>query len=299
MIARIRGSRRRNIVVGLLFISPWLIGFILLTAIPIVASLYNSFTRYSGVGSPVWIGLENYKAMFVRDRLFRISVYNTAYYAVIAIPLQIILAIGLALVLNLKVKGVSVFRTLVYMPSIVPVFASSFIWLWLLHPYFGLVNSLLEMVGIRGPGWVVDPAWSKLSIVIMTQWGIGATAMIFLAALQDVPRSLYESAEIDGAGNWAKFINITIPSISPVIFFQLIMTTNGALQMFTQAYIMTDGGPANTTLFYALYLYRKAFLEGKMGFASAMAWLLLLVSLTLTLLLFRSSRRWVFYRGGV
>lgn len=290
--------RKRNIILGFLFISPWLVGFIAFTFYPIVASLYYSFTEFVGIGKPEWIGLENYKAMFLTDELFRISVYNTAYYTIFTVPISLILAITFAVILNQKVRGISVFRTIVYMPAIVPAFASSFIWIWLLHPTYGIVNSILALFRIKGPGWFNDPTWSKPSLIIMSQWGIGSTAMIFLASLQDVPKTLYEAAELDGANRWEKFRYITVPSISPVILFQLIMAINGAFQTFTQAYITTSGGPANTTLFYALLLYRKAFTEGKMGYASAMAWIMFLVSLIITVILFRTSYRWVFYRGG-
>ena len=282
---------------GLLFISPWLVRLSVFTAYPIIASLYYSFTEYVGFGAPKWIGFESYGRLF-EDELFRMSLCNTLYYTILYLPLGLIVAITLALFLNLKLKEIAIYRTIIYFPSILPVFASSFIWIWLLHPRFGLINNLLDKVGLIGPGWLYDPVWSKPSIIIMSQWGIGGAAIILLASLQDVSQQLYEAAELDGANWWMRLIHITLPSISPVIFFQLLMMTRVALQIFTQAYIMTGGGPANTTLFYVLHLYRNAFMYGRMGQACAMAWILLVISLGVVIIMFKSSVRWVYYQAG-
>lgn len=288
-------KRRR---LGLLFVSPWLIGFLAFTIYPFLASIYYSFTDYSVLTPPEFVGFSNYKTLFTDDPLFWKSLGNTFYFAVISIPLQFVVALGLAMLLNQKVKGLAIWRTIFYLPSIVPVVAASIVWLWLLNPQYGIINGLLYLIGIDGPGWITDPKWSKPSLIIMSLWGVGGSMIIYLAALQDVPAQLYEAAELDGAGSYHKFINITLPTISPVIFFQVIMGIIGALQYFTQAYVMTGGGPADSTLFYSLYLYNNAFKYFKMGYASAMAWILFIIILVLTLALFRSSREWVYYAGG-
>ena len=287
----------RTTLMGLAFASPWLIGFVLFVAYPVVASLYYSFTEFTGLDVTGFVGFGNYVHMISKDELFHKSLYNTLYYLSLAVPLGLVVALVLALLLNLKIREISFYRTCVYIPNIVPAFASSFIWLWMLNPEYGLVNLLLEKIGIWGPGWVSDPRWSKLSIVLMAQWGAGGSAMIFLAALQDVPRSLYEVADLDGASSWTKLRYITLPMISPVILFHVIMALFGAFQVFTPAYIMTSGGPANSTLFYVLYLYRNAFNYGKMGYASAMAWLLFLLALVTTLVVMKTSARFVYYQG--
>ncbi len=291
-------AARKNTTKGLLFALPWIIGFLAFTAYPIGASLYYSFTEYVGIGTPKWIGSENYNALF-NDELFWTSLYNTLYYTCLAVPIGFIIALGLALLLNLDLKEIGFYRTLIYIPYVLPAVAVSFIWLWMLNPYFGLVNLLLDRAfGIQGPGWFSDPKWSKFSFVMLAQWGAGGSAIIFLSALKDIPRELIESAEIDGAGWWAKFRNITLPMISPVILYHLITALFGAFQIFTTAYIATNGGPANSTLFYVLYLYRNAFQYGKMGYASAMAWILFIIVLIATVIIFKTSARWVFYRGG-
>lgn len=291
-------TARKNTAKGLLFALPWIIGFLAFTAYPIATSLYYSFTEYVGIGTPKWIGSENYNALF-NDELFWTSLYNTLYYTCLAVPIGFIIALGLALLLNINLKEIGFYRTLIYIPYVLPAVAVGFIWLWMLNPYFGLVNLFLDRVfGIQGPGWFSDPRWSKLSFVMLAQWGAGGSAIIFLSALKDVPRELLESAEIDGAGWWAKFRNITIPMISPVILYHLIVALFGAFQIFTTAYIATNGGPANSTLFYVLYLYRNAFQYGRMGYASAMAWILFIIVLILTVIIFKTSAKWVFYQGG-
>jgi len=290
-------ANARNNLLGLAFASPWIIGFLAFVVYPICASLYYSFTRFTGLEVTEFLGFGNYIEMLTKDELFSKSLYNTMYYLVLAVPIGLIVSLALALALNTKVKEISVYRTCVYIPHIVPAFASSFIWLWLLNPEYGLVNLLLDQIGIWGPGWISDPKWAKFSIVLMAQWGAGGAAMIFLAALQDVPRILYEAADLDGATFWHRLRYITVPMISPVILFHIIMALFGAFQVFTPAYIMTNGGPANSTLFYVLYLYRNAFNYGRMGYASAMAWLLFLLTLVTTLVVMRTSARMVYYQG--
>lgn len=283
--------------VGLFFICPWLIGISIFTIYPFFASIYYSLTSYDVISPPYFVGIYNYKELFTNDELFWKSLYNTFYYAIFATPLGIVAGIGIALLLNLKVKGIALFRTIYYLPAIVPIVGASILWVWLLNPEFGIVNALLYRIGVKGPGWLADPTWSKPSLILMSVWGLGGAMLIYLAALQDVPQSLYESAELDGANRWQKTVHITVPLITPAIFFNLIMGLIGAFQYFTQAYIMTGGGPADSTLFYSLYLFNNAFRYFKMGYASAMAWILFVVILVCTLTVFKSSRKWVYYAG--
>ncbi len=291
-------TARKNTLYGLLFASPWIIGFLAFTAYPILASLYYSFTEFVGIGTPKWIGSGNYYNLF-HDELFWTSLYNTVYYVSLAVPVGFVIGLGLALLLNIDLKEIGIYRTLVYLPYVLPAVAVSFIWLWMLNPYFGLLNLFLNTVfKIQGPGWFSDPKWAKPAFVMLAQWGAGGSAVIFLSAIKDVPRELLESADIDGASWWVKFSKIIIPMISPVILYHIITALFGGFQIFTTAYIATNGGPANSTLFYVLYLYRNAFQYSKMGYASAMAWILFVIVLIITLIIFRTSARWVFYRGG-
>jgi multiple sugar transport system permease protein len=276
------------------FISPWIIGFICFTGGPIIASLYFSLTNYTLLSSPHYIGLGNYTALF-NDPLFSTSLYNTFYYTVFFVPLGIIFSFMLALLLNQKVGGLAAYRTVYYLPSIVPAVANSILWIWLLNPQWGLINTVLRMVGIEGPGWLTSEVWSKPAIILMSLWGVGSWVIIFLAGLQGVPEQYYEAAEVDGATTLARFFHITLPLMTPTIFFTLITGIIGALQVFTQAYIMTNGGPVNSTLFYSLYLFRNAFNYLKMGYAAAMAWILFVIILILTIIQFRLAQRWVFY----
>ena len=290
--------QRTNTRNGLLFTAPALIGLAVFTVYPVVSLLYYSFCRYSALKPPSWVGLGNYQSL-MHDQLFAESLYNTLYYTVLAVPLGIITAFGLAVLLNAKVKGLAFFRTIFYLPSIVPVVASSVLWLWILNPDYGLVNLLLRHLGMPGPGWLADPAWSKPALILMSTWGVGGSVVIYLAGLQDVPVELYEASSIDGANGWQKTWNITIPFMSPYIFFTAVMGIIGSTQYFTQAWVMTGGtgGPANSTMFFAMYLFQNAFQMFKMGYACAMAWLLFIMILGATLLLFRSSARYVYYGG--
>jgi len=302
---RLSRATRRELRAGLLFISPWVIGFLVFTLYPMGASLYYSFTDYPILSTPSWIGLENFRTM-LQDVYIRQSISNTLYIGLVGVPLRLMLALACALVLNFKVRGQAIYRTIYYFPSIVPVVASTLLWVWILNPQFGFINQLLGYVGIRGPNWINDPAWAKPSFILMGAWGMGGTMIIYLAALQDVPRSLYESAELDGANWWRKFLSITFPMISPATLFNLIMGVIGSFQYFTQAYVMagatsrtqaTLGAPQGSTLFYALYLYVNAFRYFRMGYASAMAWVLLVIVLVCTLGILRGLRRHVYYAG--
>jgi multiple sugar transport system permease protein len=292
-------SERRNLRNGLLFISPWLFGFLMFSIYPLVMSVYYSFTDYNVVQPPVWSGLNNYEELFFEDPLFWTSLYNTLYFTLFSVPLSLAVSLGIALLLNMKIPAMSVYRTIFFLPSIVPLVASSVLWLWVLNPDNGLINAMLIQVGIEGPGWIADPTWAKPSLVLMSLWGIGGAVVIFLAGLSDVPETLYEVAELDGAGHWAKFRNVTLPMMTPTILFNLVMGLILSFQYFTQVYVMTNGRgtPADSTMFYALYLYRQSFYYLRMGYASAMAWMLFAVILAATLAVLASSKRWVYYQG--
>ena len=286
---------------GLLFISPWLLGFLVFTLFPFAASFYFSFCWYDGLKAPQWIGLENYHRLFFEEPLFWKSVCNTLYYAVFEVPLGICFGVGIALLLNMNVRGIAIYRTIFFLPSIVPAVASSVLWMWLLNPQFGVINTLLRFIGIPGPGWITSPNWSKPALILMGLWGVGGTMVIYLAGLQDIPQSLYEAAELDGANAWRRTLHITLPILTPVIFFNLVMGLIGAFQYFTQAYVMTQnnpggpGSPVNSTLFYNLYLFNQAFAYLNFGFASALAWVLFIFVSILTLIVFKTQGRWVHY----
>ncbi len=282
-----------------LFILPWLIGFIVFSAGPIIASMGISLTEYSILQPPTFIGLENYKQLFV-DELFYKAVFNTIYYVGVSVPLGMTLAFLMAIALNQKLRGQTWFRTIFYLPSVVSGIAVALLWGWLLNPDFGLINYLLSLVGIQGPQWLYSTTWAMPSIILMSLWGVGGSMVVFLAGLQGIPEHLYEAAELDGAGEWGKFWNVTVPMISPVIFFNMIVTIIFAFQIFDQVYIMTSGkgGPANATLVYVLYLYRQGFEYFKMGYASALALILFVIVLGITVFQFSVARRWVYYEGS-
>jgi len=282
---------------GIAFISPWIVGFVVLVLYPVGASIYYSFCDYDVLSRPVWIGTLNYQDMFT-DAVFWKSLKNTLYFAAVSLPLGLVLALLVAVLLNQEVKFRSGFRTIYFLPSLVPVVASAMIWLWILNGKFGLLNYGLSFLGIEGPNWLSDENWTKPSIILMALWGVGGAMVIYLAALQDVPRELYESADIDGASAWTKLRHITIPMISPVIYFNLIMGIIGSLQVFAQPFIMFGGGGTNrSALFYAVYLYQNAFDYNQMGYACAMAWVLFLIILVLTWLATKSTRKHIYYAG--
>ncbi len=293
---------RRQLRAGLGFTALWVVGLGVFTAYPVLASVYYSFCDYSVLTSPVWIGTENYQRLW-QDDLFWRALRNTLYFAVFSVPLGAIASLSLALLLNQDVRGRPFFRALFYLPSIVPAVASSMLWLWIFNGQYGLLNFVLTpvlgIIGLQPPIWLADPNWAKPALVMMSLWGVGNSMIIYLAGLQDVPKELYEAAEIDGAGAWRKFWHITLPCISPVIYFNVLMGTIGALQVFTQAFIMSggtdDGSPARSTLFYALYLFGQAFYQLRMGYASAMAWILFVMIVTLTWLATKLSAKHVHY----
>lgn len=284
---------------GLLFASPWILNLVVFIAYPIAASLYYSFCNYDTLRPPRWIGPENYRILFTEDPLFWTSLWNTLYMVAFGLPLGLVISLGIALLMNQKLKGMAFYRTLYYLPSITPVVATSILWLWLLNPQMGLINTLLGHVGITGPGWLVSPQWSKPALILMGLWGAGGGMVIYLAGLQDVPQQLYEAASLDGAGKLAQFRHVTLPMLSPVILFNLIMGVIASFQYFTQVYVVTKGGggPQDSTLVYALHLFNVAFLDFRMGYACAMAWVLFILTLLCALAIFRSSARWVYYGG--
>ncbi len=307
LVGRQRGAGRRNrlgrreAMAGYLFITPAMVGLVGLIAFPVLFALYISFTNYNFIHMQ-FVGLHNYSKL-VQDPLFWKSLGVTWYYVLVSIPLNLVVGLALAMLLNRKTRGIGIFRTVYYLPSLVGGVAVSLLFLWLLNPNFGLINYLLSLVHVQGPQWIFSETWVIPAMILMSLWGVGGSMLINLAALQGVPTELTEAARIDGASRPRILWHITLPMISPVILFNLIMGIIGSFQIFTQAYVMTSGGPNNASLFYVLYLYENAFEFFKMGYASAMAWVMLVMLLVLTLLVFRSSNAWVFYqselqRGG-
>jgi len=292
-------SRQRENLLGWLWASPWILGFLIFTIGPMIASVYFSFTDFPVISPPKWIGLENYHYMLTEDESIFQALKVTTVYAVVSVPLSLGLGFFLAILLNQPIKGVAIWRTVYYLPAVVSGVAVALLWQWIFNTDFGLANWLLSIVGIKGPRWLLDPAWALPALIIMSMWGVGGGMIINLAGLQGVPTQLYEAAEIDGAGALRRFWHVTVPMVSPVIFFNLIMGIIGALQTFTQAFIMTGGGPREATYFYMLHLYNNAFQWLKMGYASALAWVLFFYILFLSLLVIRSSAAWVYYEGEV
>lgn len=264
---------------------------------PLVSSLYYSFTSYNALQAPRWVGLANYVRLFTTDPYIPGAVGNTLYLAAVGIPLGTISALVLAVLLNQRIRGIAVYRSLYYLPTMVPVVVSAFTWLLVLDPQQGAINNLLGMFGIQGPGWLNSPDWSKPSLVILGLWGVGNSMVIYLAGLQDVPQHLIDAAAIDGAGWGQRLRHITLPMISPVIFFNVVLGVIGAFQNFTTIFIMTDGGPAQSTLTWGLLIYRNAFVWSRMGYASAMAWTMFVAVLAVTLLLFKVGSAVVYYEG--
>jgi multiple sugar transport system permease protein len=289
---------RRDMMWGLIFISPWIVGFLLFTLYPTLASFYYSFTDKALVKAPNFIGLKNYTTLFTDDDLFGKAISNTVYMVVFGVTFNIFFAFLTALLLNMKVRGLSIYRTIFFLPTIMPPVAGVLLWLWILNPQYGILNYMLSLVGVRGPAWFGSPLWSKPSLLLMGLWGIGGSTILYLAALKGVPVEYYESAMLDGANWLQRTLKITIPLISPVTLFIAITSTIGAFQIFTQSYIASRdslGAPRESLLFYAIYIYRNAFVYLKMGYASAMAWVLFLIILVVTFVQLRTSKYWTHY----
>lgn len=289
---------RREALWAYAFITPWILGFIIFTVGPMLASLYFSFTDYDIVNAPTWIGVRNYVNLF-KDDLFWHSLGVTFKYAVVALPLGLIISYLMAVLLNQKVRGVNVWRTVYFLPSVIAGVAVALLWGRIFDPKFGILNPFLAQFGIKGPGWLSDPQWAVPALVIMSLWSVGGNIIIYLAGLQGVPTDLYDAAKVDGATAWQRFRHVTLPMTTPVIFYNLILGLIGTFQYFTEVYVLTNGTgePARSTLFYNLYLYQNAFRYFHMGYASTMAWVLFIIVLGFTLLIFRSSDAWVYYEG--
>lgn len=291
---RMTGRQKKNLRTGLLFISPWMIGVAVFVIYPLIYSFAISLTQYSGMQTPTFIGLQNYVSAFT-DPLVRTAVGNTLYYMLIAVPVGLVVALLLALAMNRNVREVALYRTLLYLPSLIPAFAMSFIFIVFVNPQFGIINQFLSLFGAPDTNLLGEPSTAKLVMILMAQLGAGNAALIYLAGLRNIPATLYEAARVDGAGRMRQFLSITLPLLTPTILFNLITGVSGAMMVFTEAYIMTNGGPDNATLFYMLYLYRNAFSYGQLGFASALAVLLFLFGMVLAGLIFWLSRRFVNY----
>jgi multiple sugar transport system permease protein len=291
---RISPLKRQEAIDGILMASPWMIGFVLFTAGPMLISVYLSMTRWDIISPARFIGVQNYVRMFTQDDLFFQSLSVTARYTLMSVPLHLVLGFILALLLNTPTPGRNFFRATFYLPSVLPLVASAVLFSWIFNPEFGLLNYALALFGIQGPGWLTSEEWALPAIVIMNLQFIGFTMVIMLAALQRVPRELVEAAQLDGAGRLQVFRHVTFPAVSSVFLLVIIININNSFQTFTQAFVMTGGGPANATLFYMLHLYNNAFSFFRMGYASALAWILFLIIVTFTLLQFRLSRIWVY-----
>lgn len=289
---------RKEAIEGYLAISPWIVGMLVFAALPILGSLGLSFTDWdpTSIQPPAWIGLRNYTDL-VGDQYFWTALRVTGVYSVIALPLGLISGLFLSLLLNQQLRGMYLFRTLFYLPSVVAGVATATLWLWIFNPIFGLLNVVLSKMGVAGPDWLGDPAWILYALVIMSLWGVGGSAVIYLAGLQNIPAHLYEAASIDGAGPWAQFRWVTVPMMSPTILFLLVTGIIGSFQTFTTVYVLTGGtgGPEESALFYMIYLYKKAFQDFQMGYASAIAWVGAVLAMVLALVVFKSSPLWVYY----
>ncbi len=298
--ARASRARRREAVAGILWSSPWILGFFIFTLGPVVASLYLSFTQYTIASTPKWIGLGNFvRALSGKDSLFWPSLGVTFHYALVMVPLGIGGALLIAIALNQRIRAMPLLRTCYFLPSLTPAPAAALIWSWLFQPEFGAVNSLLYSVGIQGPKWLADPDTALNSLMVIALWSTvgGGTMIIFLAGLQGVPPELHEAAQIDGAGAWTRFVHVTLPMLSPTVLFNLVIGVVGALQAFTVPYIATSGGPNYATWFFIIHLYQNGFQDFDMGYASALAWIFLIIVMALTMINVRLSNRWVYYEG--
>ncbi|HBG16886.1 MAG TPA: ABC transporter permease [Firmicutes bacterium] len=294
-----KASKRKRILKsleGYVYISPWLIGFLTFTAFPLLSSIWISLTEWNLFSAPEFVGFANYSKLF-SDPLFWQALKVTAKYVFTSVPLRLIIGFTLALLLNNNIPGMGVYRTIFYLPTVTSGVAVSLLWLWIFNPEYGILNVILQKFGIIGPAWLMSETWALPAIIIMSLWSVGGSMIIYLAGLQNIPSQLYEAVDIDGGGWLAKVWNVTLPMMTPIVFYNLVMGIIGSFQVFTDAYVMSNGGPHNATLFYVLYLYRNAFQYFEMGYASALAWVLFAIILGFTLLIFKSSPMWVYYEG--
>lgn len=291
------GNRQKNNLRFLLWVSPWLFGFVILTLLPLLGSFYISFTEWKIISDPVWVGLENYKTLFTEE-LFLKSLKVTFVYCALTIPLTMILTFGTAMLLNGDLPYSGILRTIYYMPCVVSGVATSLLWSYIFNYRFGMLNQALKAIGVQGPNWLGDERWSLIALAIMSLWGVGGGIVIYLAGLQTVPQHLHEAARLAGAGWWRRLFTITIPSMSPILLFQFLTNIIGGLQTFTSGYLMTGGGPNDSTMFYALYLYNNAFKYHKMGKACAMAWILFVIIMFLSFLIMKVSAPMVYYENS-
>ena len=298
-----RNLRAKEAIAGYIFLSPWLLGIILFIVGPMMTSGFLSFTRYDIVNPPEFVGLKNFIEIFTKDRLFWPSMMLTFRYALIVVPLSLIGALAAAILLNQALLGTTWFRTFFFLPHLTPIVAAAVLWGWIFNADVGPINHWIRTItgSDNAPGWFRDPDWAMTGLIIMAMWGAigGNTMLIFLAGLQGVPQELYDAAVVDGAGLWAKFRNVTLPMLTPTIFFNMVLGIIGALRVFAAAYVATQGGPAYSTWFYALHIYTRAFQYFEMGYASALAWIFFFVLFVFTYVQFRQSRRWVYYAGEV
>lgn len=294
-------KKKKDALCGLFFVSPFIIGFVIFMLGPMLFSFYGSFTNYNLTSKMDFIGLGNFRRMFTQDELFWTSLYNTAYYVLFNVSLTTVGSMLLAILLNRQIRGISIFRTIFYLPAVLSGVAVYVLWMQLLSPSTGLVNTILGLIGINGPAWLFDPEWTKPALILMKLWSVGGSMLLYLATLQNVPNQLYESAEIDGANTFQQFRNITIPMITPIIFYDIVTSTIGSFQIFQEAYVMTESGtagPANSLLFYNFHMWNKAFVAFDMGYAMAMSMFLFFIVLVLTFINLKLAPRWVHYGGG-
>lgn len=290
--------RRKEAVAGYIAITPWLLGFVFFAFGPMVSSLVLMFMKWEVITPPEWIGLDNFRRL-INDPLVLQSLINTVIYTVFAVPLHLIAALFAALLLNVGVRGSNIYRSLIYLPSQMPAVASAILWFFIFSPTYGLANGILGWFGIPAQKWLWDVDLVKPSLIIMAVWSLGNTMIIFLAGLQGISDALYEAAKIDGSNTWNLFRNITLPMLSPTIFFNLILSIIGSFQVFTNVFIMTNGGPGNASLMFVLYIYRNGFQNFRMGYASVLSWILFCIVIVMTLIQFKLSRQWVFYEGDI
>ncbi len=297
-LRRVRTSRlrRREAISGYIAIMPWLLGFLIFTAGPMLFSAYLTFTKWELLTPPRWIGLGNFRFLLV-DKTFRTALWNTFFYTIISVPLQLAVALGVALLLNIGIRAKNWYRAIIFLPSQTPIVANALLWFFIFSPTYGLANVVMDVLGLPQQRWLWDVHLVKPALILMAIWAFGGAMIIFLAGLQNIPRSFYEAAEIDGAGSFAKFLHITIPLLSPTIFFNLVIGLIGAFQVFTPVYIMTRGGPGTASMMLGMYIYRHGFQQFNMGYASLLAWILFVIVMLLTLLQFAVAKRWVHYEG--